>query len=157
MSIINRSQVSAVSPSTSINIRNTDKPFILLLNEGDNLFEGILDCAEAVNLQAAIFTGLGALANITIGYYHLETKQHQSKLFEGVFELVSLTGNITFAEEGKRFAHIHAAIGDTTCQVFGGHLIDAYAGASTEISIIPLHSPVHRKYNDALDIRVICT
>lgn len=132
-----------------------DSPYILSLQEGDNLFQNILQFADLVNIKSAVLNGLGAVSDITIGYFHRDTQQQVKRLFSGTYELVSLTGNITIF--GKdRFLHIHAAIGDDKYQVFGGHVIDALASASTEIAIIPLTYPVFRKNHPELDIKVIC-
>lgn len=130
-------------------------PFILSLTEGDNLFQKILDYANSAGLKSAVISGLGALTDITIGYFHRDTHKHSKQLFKGTYELVSLTGNITFIDN-DRFLHIHAAIGDDQFHVFGGHLIDAFASASTEIAINPLPYPVIRKKHPELDIKVIC-
>lgn len=130
-------------------------PYILSLQEGDNLFHAILQFVEITNLKSAVLNGLGALSNITIGYFHRDTQQHSQRLFTGTYELVSLTGNVTFANK-DRFLHIHAAIGDDQFNVFGGHIIDAFASASTEIAITPLTYPVFRKNHPELGIKVIC-
>jgi predicted DNA-binding protein with PD1-like motif len=76
-------------------------------------------------------------------------------LFQGTYEIASLTGNLTLVDEDL-FVHIHAAIGDDNFQIFGGHLISAEAGASTEIAIIPLNYTIKRKKHPELDIKVIC-
>lgn len=133
----------------------SNSPYILSLQEGDNLFQAILQFVEAANLKSAVLSGLGALSNITMGYFHRDTQQHSKRLFSGTYELVSLTGNVTFANE-DRFLHIHAAIGDDQFNVFGGHIIDAFASASIEIAITPLTYPVFRIVHPELGIKVIC-
>ena len=69
---------------------------------GENLFESILRCADAANIQSAIISGLGALDDVNVAYYNLNTRQYQTKLFTGMYELVSLNGNIAFLD-GKQF------------------------------------------------------
>ncbi|KTD43052.1 PPC domain-containing DNA-binding protein [Legionella parisiensis] len=132
-----------------------NSPFILSLKEGESLFQSIIHYAHSFNLKSAIFTGIGALSNITMGFYHCDTQQHTKRLFHGTYEIASLTGNLTLADEGF-FVHIHAAIGDDNFQIFGGHLISAAAGASTEIAIIPLNYSIKRQKHPDLDIKVIC-
>lgn len=87
-------------------------------------------------------------------FFNHQTNKHQTRLFSGIYELVSLNGNVTFADN-EYFAHIHAAIGDETYQVFGGHIINAFAGPSTEIMIIPFAEKVDRVFNEKLGIRLI--
>lgn len=135
--------------------QSENSPFILSLKEGENLFQSIIHYTYSINLKSAIFTGIGALSNITMGFYHRDTQQHTKRLFQGTYEIASLTGNVALADEGL-FVHIHAAIGDANFQIFGGHLINAEAGASTEIAIIPLNYTIKRKKHPDLDIKVIC-
>ncbi|KTD77165.1 hypothetical protein [Legionella waltersii] len=44
--------------------------FMLSLIEDDNLFQAIMHDANSVNLKSAIFTRIGALSDITMGFYH---------------------------------------------------------------------------------------
>ncbi|STX30171.1 Predicted DNA-binding protein with PD1-like DNA-binding motif [Legionella beliardensis] len=135
--------------------KHDNSPFILSLKEGDNLFESIINYAAYADLKSAIISGIGALSNITISYYHRNTKQQFKKLFQDTYEIASLTGNITLVDSGW-FIHIHAALGDANFQLFGGHLISAQASASTEIAITPLNYTIMRKKHPDLDIKVIC-
>ena len=77
------------------------------------------------------------------------------EIVSGTYEIASLTGNVTLADEGL-FVHLHAAIGDDNFQIFGGHLISAEAGASTEIAITPLNYTIKRKKHPDLNIKIIC-
>ncbi|WP_131783226.1 PPC domain-containing DNA-binding protein [Legionella gresilensis] len=135
--------------------KQENSPFILSLKEGDNLFQSIMNYASYVGLKSAIISGLGALSNVTIGYYHRDTQQQVKKLFLDTYEIASLTGNVTLVDMGW-FIHIHAALGDANFHLFGGHLISAEASASTEIIITPLNYTIMRKKHPELDIKVIC-
>ncbi len=136
-------------------VANVEKPFILALKIGENLFESILRAANDANLQAASISGLGALDDVTVAYYNLETKQYQTKLFSGMYELISLNGNIAWVD-GKRFIHIHAALGTEEYNVVGGHIMSATVGPSAEISIIPLTSRINREYDDRTGLKLMC-
>ncbi|WP_392537287.1 PPC domain-containing DNA-binding protein [Legionella sp. 227] len=131
-----------------------NSPFILSVKESENLFQSIINYSHSINLKSAIFTAIGAISNITLGYYHRNTQQHTKRLFQGTYEIASLTGNVTLANEDL-FVHIHAAIADNNFQIFGGHLISAEASASTEIAIIPLNHTIKREKHPDLDIKVI--
>lgn len=147
--------VAMVTTATCDKLINTDKPFILVLKKGENLFEGILHCANTINLKSATISGLGALDEVTVAYYYLSTKQYQTKLFAGMYELIALNGNISFVD-GKRFLHIHAALGTETYDVIGGHIMDATVGPSAEISIIPLSATITREYDADIGLKLMC-
>lgn len=147
--------LSIVDSATCHQLAGTTEPFILNLNRGENLFQGILQCAEKVGLHAASISGLGALEDPKVAYYYLDRKEYDTKEFIGIFELVSLNGNISFVD-GKHFAHIHTALGKADHSLFGGHLMDATVGVLAEITIIPLAGRIERKYIDALGLKGLC-
>ena len=136
-------------------VAGTTTPFILALKIGENLFESILRVANDAGINAASMSGLGAIDDVTLAYYHLDKKEYQTKLFKGTYELVSLNGNIALLD-GKRFLHIHGAIGNDEYQVFGGHFMDAIVGPSAEITIIPMQGKINRAYDDCTGLKIMC-
>lgn len=148
-------RTSLVDSKNCSQLENTDKPFILVLQKGENLFEGILRCAEAIKLKSASISGLGALDDVTVAYYDLNKKEYLTRVFKGMYELISLNGNISLVD-GKPFLHIHAALGTEEYQVIGGHIMDATVGPAAEISIIPFDHAMHRKYDDAIGLKLLC-
>jgi predicted DNA-binding protein with PD1-like motif len=155
MTAISVSQPAIIDSHSGSLLANTDQPFILALKMGENLFEGILRVANDANLKAASINGLGALDDVTVAYYNLHTKQYQTKLFKGMYELISVNGNIAFVD-GKRFLHIHAALGTDTYDVVGGHIMDATVGPSAEITIIPLGGKMNREFDEQTGLKLLC-
>lgn len=147
--------IAIVNSESGHKIIDRDTPFMLALKMRENLFAAILRCANAANLKSATLSGLGALDDVTVAYYNLQTKQYQTKLFKGMYELISLNGNITWVD-GKRFIHIHAALGMEDYQVVGGHIMDATVGPSAEISIVPLSAPIKREYDEETGLKLMC-
>lgn len=149
------STISIVDTKTCDKLAGTTQPFILNLHRGENLFQGILHCAEKIGLQAASISGLGALENPSVAFYHLNTKTYDTKVFTGIFELVSLNGNISFVDN-KHFAHLHASLGKADHSLFGGHLMDATVGVLAEITIIPLTGRIERQHIEAIGLKGLC-
>lgn len=147
--------MTMVTTTTCSRLAHTTEPFILVLKKGENLFEGILACANAIQLKSATFSGLGALDEVSVAYYNLSTKQYQTKLFTGMYELITLNGNVSLVE-GKRFLHIHAALGTDTYDVIGGHIMDATVGPTAEITIIPLAETITREYDGDIGLKLMC-
>ncbi|MBL7480196.1 PPC domain-containing DNA-binding protein [Legionella bononiensis] len=136
-------------------LRDTRQPFILVLNETDNVFAALSYCALQTRLKSASVHALGSIANIKLGYFHHDKKHHDIKEFAGIYEIVSLTGSIT-TTEGKPFIHIHAGISKEAFTVFGGHVIDAFSGPVSEFIINPLSSTIPRTFDESLGIYTIC-
>jgi predicted DNA-binding protein with PD1-like motif len=129
-------------------------PFILRVVEGESLFSALKTFVRVHQFPSAIFTGIGALCNITIGFYHRHNQQHTVKNFADTYEIASLNGNITLAD-GNFFIHMHASVSDESFAVFGGHIIEAHASASTEIAITPMAYTITREYDPELKIFII--
>jgi len=146
---------AVIDSASGSKLAGTDKPFILALNMGEDLFSSILQCANDARIKSAAISGLGTLDDVTIAYYNLLTKQYQEKLFAGMFEIVSLNGNITTLDN-ELFIHIHAAIGDENYQVFGGHIMSGTVGPACEITITPLAASIQRGFDDRTGLKIMC-
>ncbi|MFZ2314151.1 MAG: PPC domain-containing DNA-binding protein [Gammaproteobacteria bacterium] len=144
-----------VDSTSGKKVATTEKPFILALKMGEDLFAGILRCAEEADLKSASISGLGALDDVTVAYYNLNTKSYQTKLFAGMYELISLHGNITKLD-GKHFIHIHAALGTEEYNVVGGHIMSATVGPSAEITVVPLSNTINRAYDEQTGLKLMC-
>lgn len=147
--------LSSVDITNCHRLKGTTSPFILVLKEGENIFSALRVCALHTQLKSASVQALGSLQNITIGYYRHDTCQHQVKLFQGIYEIATLIGSITF-KETEPFIHIHAGISHHDFIVYGGHVIDAESGPASEFIIYPMNAMIHRKYNSNLGIWLIC-
>lgn len=153
--ITENTSIASVNLANCQRLRNTQLPFILILNEQDNLFSALSYCALQTNISSASFYALGAIANIKLGYFNHVRKQHCVKECSGIYEIVSLAGSITFVEN-KPFIHIHAGISQSDFVVFGGHVIDAFSGPVSEFIIQPLSATIKRTFNESLGIYTVC-
>jgi predicted DNA-binding protein with PD1-like motif len=149
------SNISVVDSSTWKKLTDKTSPFMLIVHKGENIIETILDCMNALDLPSASISGLGALENPSIAYFNLQTKQYQDKIFSGVYELISLNGNIARAEDASYIAHIHVTLGNEQYQVVGGHLKQGIVGVTAEITFIPFKGPMTRKLDAATGAKLI--
>ena len=76
------------------------------------------------NIVGAKPSAIGAIRDVGLGAYDLQTQAYTRKTFGGLWELVSLQGNIS-PLEGRPFRHAHITIGDDSFKVLGGHLFHA--------------------------------
>lgn len=155
MSLTKTEPRAIVNLQNCVELAGTDKPFIFVLNIGENLFESLVKCASLMKLKSAAISGLGTLTQVTVAYYHLHKKEYQTKLFSEAYEVVSLQGNIS-SLEGKPFVHIHAALGQEDYSIIGGHIMDAVVDACMEMTVIPLAAPINRAYDDETGLKLMC-
>lgn len=145
---------SAINTKNAHTLKDPEHPFILVFNKGEDVFETLLQCANLMNIKSAALTGLGALLDPCIAYYRLANKQPEKETFQGIFELISINGNLTQVD-GKLYPHIHVALGDEKYRMIGGHLFSAKCAITLELTIIPFAKPIQREMNQDVGINTI--
>ncbi|NJE04797.1 DUF296 domain-containing protein [Thermococcus sp. M36] len=121
--------------------------FLFRVPEGRELLSYINEFAEKNNVLIGTVTAIGSLRNPKIGYFDEEAGEYKIITLTGTYELVSLLGNISL-KDGKPFAHLHVALGDSDGMVYGGHLIEGEVFV-TEVFIQELlGEPLERKLKE---------
>ena len=84
------------------------------------------------NIPAGVFSGIGAVKNLTIGYFDLESKSYRKKSIPEMVEVISITGNVSYLD-GRPFIHAHISVADQSHRLFGGHLFAADVAVTLEM------------------------
>ncbi len=112
-----------------------------------DLLDAITEFININNIQKGYISIIGALSEVTIGYYDQTKKVYKKKKLKKIMEIVSATGNISI-NEGKNFPHIHIILADKTLNTFGGHLFTGSKVFAAEFTIIELKGkPLIRKFD----------
>ncbi len=111
-----------------------DNGYFLKLEKGEEIVKSLLDFIKEKNIPSGIISGIGALEKIELGYFNRETKDYQHKTFNGVYELLSIKGNIGWFEN-EPVAHVHCLIGDPDYNIRGGHLFGGIVAVTGEIHV----------------------
>ncbi len=128
----------------------------IVLNKGDKLVEMLRQLTIQHHIPGGYLSGIGALKEVTLGYYHLERKMYLRKIFsEEDYELLSLTGNISLKED-QPYVHVHAVLGKDDFSTFGGHLFEATVAVTAEIVLIPFDKIPVRKPSLEVGLDLIC-
>ncbi len=117
---------------------------IVRLDEGDEILQSLTSVCEKLEIESATVRGIGALKAAELAHYDSEEKKYNSKLFEGMFEIVSLSGNIS-SLEGKPLAHLHMIVADKDYNCFGGHVVRGIVNPTCEIEIQELETKIRRE------------
>jgi predicted DNA-binding protein with PD1-like motif len=135
-------------------IRNEESGYLIRLDVGDPLLDSIYDFAVEAGVEAAFLWGMGAVKDITLGFYDLKNKKYEKNRYDGVWELVSLTGNLAKTDEGP-FVHAHAVLSDNGNDTVGGHVFSMVTAATVEIYLIPLGRGLGRKYDETTGLKLL--
>ena len=136
-------------------IEQSNGQWIVVMDRGQKLMSTLTEIAAEKNIQGGHIVGIGAVENVELGAYVLDTKEYIRKTFdESEYELISLNGNITLKDESP-FIHAHTAIGRHDFSLFGGHLFEAEIAVTAEFYITPFGVMPERQMNDLVGLATI--
>lgn len=128
--------------------------WFLRLDKDEDLFPTLEKWAAENNLKSGHLSGIGALKDVELGFYHLSSQHYDRKEFPNEAELLSLDGNLCI-HEGKPFFHIHTVLGNENFQAFGGHLFSAKVAVTCEINFRPFHAEITRLPNKEIGLNLL--
>jgi len=131
--------------------REQDGRIVVSLMRGDALRASLEEVAGHAGIVAARVSAIGALEDPTLGCYDLSSKTYSDRTFPGIWELLSLSGNISL-RDGKPMLHAHASISGDDYRALGGHLVDAKIGVLLEAFIEPYPTALHRQMCDEIGL-----
>ncbi|HIT70855.1 MAG TPA: DNA-binding protein [Candidatus Scatovivens faecipullorum] len=134
--------------------RKFDDTYVVRLNKGEEVIESLKDLCKNENIELAEITGLGASNLVEIGVFNVNTKEYNTKIFEGMFEITSLIGNAT-RKDGEVYLHIHINFGDEEGLVKGGHLVRSIISATSEIVVRRINGKVGRKLSNEIGLNLL--
>jgi predicted DNA-binding protein with PD1-like DNA-binding motif len=134
--------------------RKFDDTYVVRLNRGEEVIESLKDLCKNENIELAEITGLGASNLVEIGVFNVNTKEYNTKIFEGMFEITSLIGNVT-RKDGEVYLHIHINFGDEEGLVKGGHLVRSIISATSEIVVRRINGKVGRKLSNEIGLNLL--
>lgn len=127
--------------------------YCVRLGRDEEVIEQLTAFAAERGISAGSILGIGAVKDVELGYYELETHTYHRKQFPADHELVNLTGNVSLVE-GKPFIHAHVTIGDADYTARCGHLFRALIAVTGEFVVRPLPGTVERAFDDACGLNL---
>lgn len=107
----------------------------LRLEKGEEVIASLAAFAAARSVRAGLISGLGAMADIELGFFEPATRTYVRRGFPGDHEIGTLTGN--FSElNGRPFPHCHVVIGGADFVAYTGHLFRGVVSVTCEIQIV---------------------
>ena len=130
---------------------------LVRIDKGEEILEKILDICRIENIYGAVFSGIGACGKAVTSSYIPEKNDFTDHAAEGLLELVSLAGNVSY-ENGQPVEHTHALfsyLDETgTQKILAGHLKKAVVSYTAEIAIQLTEFMIRKKKDDKTGIMV---
>ena len=134
--------------------QKTDSTYILTIDRGEKVIETVTAFCKSEGIQNAYFNGIGAISNLTCGYYALDEKKYYFTDYDSLLEVISLTGNVMLKDD-EPFVHMHGVFTGTDNNAFGGHVKEMRVGVTLEVILTPLASSLDRQLNDDIGLFLI--
>lgn len=122
--------------------------------KGEEIVQSIIEVCTKENIKLGKITAIGATDKVSIGHFSLKTKEYKTKEFEGDFEILNISGNIT-EMNGKVYLHPHITLGTKDYQAIGGHLNYAYVSATCEFIIEKYEGKLDRYKDENIGLNLL--
>ncbi len=134
--------------------KKSNNTYILRLNKGAEIISAIKNFCNEQEIKLATVQGIGAINQVTFGFFNPEIGEYQEKTFTGPMEITSLLGNVTTKEE-KTYLHLHMTTSGSDYKTYGGHLVNAKISLTGEIFITKIEGQVERQYDENTGLNLL--
>ena len=127
--------------------------YVVRLQRGEEVLACLRELCEKESISLGTVSAIGAVNHVVVGVYRVDEQKYVANTFDGVMELTSLMGNIT-EKDGEPYLHLHAAFGDLTGKVIGGHLNEAVVSATCELFVRKVEGHVGRRLDPETGLNI---
>lgn len=125
---------------------------ITRLSYGKDLISEIKRVCEDERIKTGWFIVIGALKNVTYGFYDQKLNKYKKNSYKRHCEITSCTGNTSILDN-KIFIHAHINFADRYGIVKGGHLFKGEIFAA-EIIIFDYEQKLIRKFDKETNLKL---
>jgi predicted DNA-binding protein with PD1-like motif len=126
------------------------REFVARMDHGRDWRGQIEEFAEAEDIDAAFFYGLGAVKDVTLKFYDQDDLAYDSITFDEHLEMTPAVGNISWLGD-ERFAHTHAVLSREDGTTVAGHLESATTFAG-EVYVREFDATLEREHDPETDL-----
>lgn len=128
--------------------------FMMVLRQGDNVFEHLEHLMSDADIPAASIRGFGFAGSIRFGFFDFSRRDYDPRDFTDM-EVTSLTGTLAW-KDGKPAVHAHATAAGRDFQAVGGHLLGLTVGrGSVEMTITVHDRRLERHFEEDIGANVL--
>lgn len=131
-----------------------DGHILVVLPRGSEVLEGIVEAAREAEVASAALSGVGAIEHPRLAWFDREARVYRDRVFEGVWEIAHLTGNLARLD-GELRIHAHATIAGADLAARAGHLLGGTVGVTCEVVLVVWEEPILRRVDPAYDLPLI--
>lgn len=115
-------------------ILTEDRARVIRFDAGNELMSGLREYCDHAGIHSGSFTAIGAASSFTLSSYDLPKRIYNDKTFDGVWEIASLSGNVSTLS-GHIIIHGHGTFSDEKMLCVGGHIKKCIVSATCELTL----------------------
>jgi predicted DNA-binding protein with PD1-like motif len=127
--------------------RDGRRTFAIVFGTGEEVGGGLFAFAHENGIGGAYFTAIGALREVTLGYWDWETKDYRRIPVGEQVEVLSLAGNIALTPDGSTKVHAHVVVGKADGTAHGGHLLEGHVRPTLELILVETPRHLRRTFD----------
>jgi uncharacterized protein len=116
----------------TIDTTNASRTIAVVFAADEAVMPGLKRLAREQRLSGCHFTGIGAFAEVVLGYWDPQTMTYLENRISEQVEVLSLIGNVAQGD-GEPRIHAHVIVGKRDGTAHGGHLMSAQVRPTLEI------------------------
>ena len=136
-------------------VEHSGQNFLVYIQIDEPVMETLTSVCKNNGIMNGQISGIGAVKEIEMGAYDLDSKSYLRKKYPDNHELISFQGNITLKDDNP-FIHAHITIGNHNLHTRGGHLFEMKVAVVGEFIIRNIESNVHREFDKNIGLAVWC-
>ncbi len=131
------------------------RSFVVVFDAGEEVADGLLGFARDRKLRGAHFTAIGALQDVTLGFWDGAAREYRRIPVQEQVEVLSLSGNIARAPEGGPKVHAHVVVGKADGTAHGGHLLEGHVYPTLEAILIETAEQLRRRFDPRIGLALL--
>ncbi len=132
-----------------------ERTFALIFETGDEVVAGLKRFAKEHKPRSAHFTAIGAFSDAVLAYFDWSAKQYKDIPVAEQVEVLALTGDLAWADDGEPGLHAHVVVGRSDGSTRGGHLKKAHVRPTLELVLVEYPTHLERKYDPESKLALI--
>jgi hypothetical protein len=123
------------------------RTFVIVFDAGEEVAEGLLGFARGRRLGGAHFSAIGALSEVTLGFWDGSAREYRRIPVHEQVEVLSLSGNVAMTSEGEPKVHAHLVVGKADGTAHGGHLLAGRVRPTLEVFLVEVPARLCRRFD----------
>ena len=138
-----------------LNDDHGQRMFAVVLETGDEAMACLQEFVRTNKISSAQLTGIGAFADVTLGYFDWNKKDYVGNPVKEQVEVASMIGDVALSPSGEPTLHIHVVVGKRDGTAFAGHLQEAHVRPTLEVILNEAPAHLQKVHDPELGLALI--